>query len=265
MILDLEKAEKSPLKLRKLLKDLSAHPDQETVHQLRTQSRKLEALLHALSPANSGKDGRILKLLKPLRRTAGRVRDMDVLIAKTSSLSSRRVQSEGLVRLIEQMSAIRTGDAQRLHRKVLRRQKELRSLLKRFVRRLEGLKAPYRSGAPAGAESPQLLAEKLENWPRLTQQNLHEFRKGVKELRYMLQLVPEQDDHSLNPYSKVKDTVGDWHDWLELKGIAESTLDHQQDAPLLREIRVTLQQKFHAAINVANSLRRRGIDMPRAA
>ena len=271
MILDLEKAEKSPRKLCKLLKDLSSDPDQDTVHQLRTQSRKLEALLHALSPDTSGKDGRILKLLKPLRRTAGRVRDMDVLIAKTSSLSARvqslsaRARSEGLVGLIEHMSAIRTTDAQRLHRKVKRRQKELRSLLKSFVRKLEGRQTPDHSGVPTHAESPQILAQKLENWPKLNQENLHEFRKGVKELRYMLQLMPEQDDHSLNPYSKVKDTVGDWHDWLELKSMAESTLDHQQDATLLREIRATLQQKFHAAMNVANSLRKRGIDMPRAA
>lgn len=264
MILDLEKAEKSPRKLSDLLKDLTADPDQETVHRLRTQARKLEALLHALSSENSGKDRRILKLLKPLRRIAGRVRDMDVLIAKTSSLSFR-TPSEGLVRLIEHMSAIRTADAQRLHRKVARRQKELRSLLKSLVRKLEDLQAPDHSGVPVDAESPRRLTQKLENWPKLTHTNLHEFRKNVKELRYMLQLVPEQDDHRLDPYSKVKDAVGDWHDWLELKSMAESALDHRQDAPLLREIRAILQRKFQTAIQVANSLRRRGLDMPRAA
>lgn len=264
MILDLEKAERSPRKLSKLLKDLSADPDRDTVHQLRTQSRKLEALLHALSPDNAGKSSRILKLLKPLRRTAGRVRDMDVLIAKTSGLSSR-VQSEGLVGLIEHMSAIRNTDAQRLHRKVRQRQKELRSLLKTFVHKLEGLQAPDRSGVPADAESPQILAQKLENWPKLNPANLHEFRKGVKELRYVLLLIPDQDEHRLHSYSKVKDMVGDWHDWLELKTMAESTLDLQHDASLLREIRATLEQKFHAAMQVANSLRKRGIDIARAA
>jgi CHAD domain-containing protein len=193
---------------------------------------------------------------------------MDVLIAKTSGLSSG-VQSEGLVSLIEHMSAIRAADAQRLHRKVRQRKKELRSLLKSFVRKLEGLQAPDHSGVPADAESPQTLLQTLKNWPELNPSNLHEFRKGVKELRYMLQLVPDQDDHRLNPYSKVKDTVGDWHDWLELKSMAESTLDPQLDALLLREIRATLQQKFHAAMHVANSLRKRGLklgtDMPRAA
>jgi CHAD domain-containing protein len=264
MILDLERAGKSPRKLRELLKDLPTDPDPETVHQLRTQSRRLEALLHALAPEHARSDRAILELLKPVRRTAGRVRDMDVLIAKAFSLSSR-VRAEGFDHLIGRMSAIRNADARRLHRKVRHRQRHLRSLLKSFLRKLEGRQAPDHAGVSAGGASPQILAQKLEHWPHLSQENLHEFRKAVKELRYMLQLVPDQDSQRLNSYARVKDTVGDWHDWMELKRMAESTLDHIRDAALLREIRGILLEKFHAALSAANSLRRIGIDMPHAA
>lgn len=264
MILDLERAGKSPRRLRELLKDLPTDPDPETVHQLRTQSRKLEALLHALAPDNTSRDRAILKLLKPVRRTAGRVRDMDVLIAKASGFPSR-AHTEGFVHLIEHISAIRSEDARRLHRKVKQRQKKLRFLLKSLLHKLEGLQTPDHSGVPAGERSPRILVHRLEHWPALNRQNLHEFRKDVKELRYMLQLVSGQDDQRLNSYSKVKDTVGDWHDWLELKTMADSTLDRKQDALMLREISAILQQKFHAALNVSNSLRKRGIHMPRAA
>jgi CHAD domain-containing protein len=148
---------------------------------------------------------------------------------------------------------------------VRHRQRHLRSLLKSFLRKLEGRQAPDHAGVSAGGASPQILAQKLEHWPHLSQENLHEFRKAVKELRYMLQLVPDQDSQRLNSYARVKDTVGDWHDWMELKRMAESTLDHIRDAALLREIRGILLEKFHAALSAANSLRRIGIDMPHAA
>jgi CHAD domain-containing protein len=269
MNIDVARAGKPPRKLRQLLKSLSLDPDPETVHELRTQTRRLEAILHTLSPRNTaspspGDIHRILKLLKPVRRAAGRVRDMDVLIGKASSLSSSEL-SGGVVRLIERMSEIRTADARRLHRRVKRRRKEARSSLKRFLRNLEHTKVQGHVGAATILAPPQILAQELDHWPRLTEENLHEFRKGVKELHYMLQLFPGQDGHRMTYYARVKDRVGDWHDWLELKSLAESVLDPKEDAPMLSEIRSILQEKLHAALNAANALRKRGIEMPHAA
>ena len=264
MNVDIKRAGKPPRKLQKLLRKLPPDPAPETVHQLRTQTRKLEAILHALSPADEGHERRLLKLLKPIRRAAGRVRDMDVLIAKTTNLPPH-LQSEGLVRLVKHMAAIRNADAMRLHRQVKRRLKKARSLLKTFRRDLKRLEPPDHSGAPASSPRPQLLVQKLEHWPRLTQGNLHDFRKGVKELGYMLQLVPDHDEHRLEAYAKVKDTAGDWHDWLQLKCLADSVLDPTEDATMLSEISGILQEKFHTALDVANSLRRRGIETPQAA
>jgi CHAD domain-containing protein len=264
MNVDLERAGKPPRKLQKLLKKLPIDPAPETVHQLRTQTRKLEAILHALSPADEGTERRLLKILKPIRRAAGRVRDMDVLIAKTTKLSAH-LQSDGVIRLVQHMAAIRDADATRLHRQVKRRRKKARSLLQSFRRDLKRLQAPYQSGAPSSSPRPQLLVQKLEHWPRLTPGNLHDFRKGVKELGYMLQLVPDQDEGRLEAYAKVKDTAGDWHDWLQLKCLADSVLDPRDDAPMLNEIGSILQEKFHTALEVANSLRKRGIEKPQAA
>ena len=253
-----------PRKLQKLLKKLPTEPAPETVHQLRTQTRKLEAILHALSPADERHERRLLKLLRPIRRAAGRVRDMDVLIAKTTNLRSH-LQSEGLLRLVEYMAAIRKADATRLHRRVKRRLKEARSLLKSFRRDLKRLQPSDHSGAPLSSPRPQLLAQKLEHWPQITPGNLHDFRKGVKELGYMLQLVPDQDERRLEAYAKVKDTAGDWHDWLQLKCLADSVLDPTGDATMLSEIRGILQEKFQTALDVANSLRKQGIEMTQAA
>ena len=250
--------------MRELLKDLSPDPDPETVHELRTQTRKLEAVLHAFSPENTSEARHTLGLMKPVRRAAGRVRDMDVLIAKAAGLSSR-VQSEGLARLTEHMSAIRAADARRLYRKVKRCRKKARSSLKRLLRHLEHSQASMHNGASPGPSSSQILAQKLAHWPPLTPENLHEFRKGVKELHYMLQLVPDSDDHRMRSYARVKDATGDWHDWMGLRCLAESVLDSNGDAPMLSEIRTILRQKLREALNAANSLRKSGIDTPHAA
>lgn len=269
MNIDVARAGKPPRKLRELLKDLSPDPDPETVHDLRTQTRKLEAMLHALSPEGAGRRNaaeshRVLKLLKPVRRAAGRVRDMDVLIGKASSLYAA-APSEGAARLLEHMAAIRIADARRLHRRVKRQRKKARSSLKRLLRNLEGARIRDRKGGPARSTPSETLARRLEHWPRLTQENLHEFRKSVKELHYMLQLFPHQDDPRMTTYAKVKDTAGDWHDWLELKCLAESVLNPTDDASMLREIRAILDEKLHTALNAANSLRSRGIELPYAA
>jgi CHAD domain-containing protein len=152
MNVDIKRAAKPPRKLQKLLKKLPPAPAPETVHQLRTQTRKLEAILHALSPADEGTERRLLKLLKPIRRAAGRVRDMDVLIAKTTNLSPH-LQSEGLIRLVQHMAAIRNADATLLHRQVKRRQKKARFLLKSFGRDLK-LPATAAPCPKAGALAP---------------------------------------------------------------------------------------------------------------
>src|SRR5260370_5862837 len=209
--MDLERASKRVRRLRKLLKRLPQNPSPEEVHELRTQTRKLEAMLHAFSQGSSGNEGRILRVMKPMRRAAGRVRDMDVLIAKASSLSSC-VPSDGIVRLVERMSETRAEVARRLYRIVKRRGKKARLSLKSFLCNLERIQAENSSEVPASFAASQIVAERLEHWPRLDKENLHEFRKGVKELRYMLQVVPDPDEQRMNAFAKVEDTVGDWHD-----------------------------------------------------
>src|SRR5260370_33959670 len=104
--MDFERTSKPVRRLRKLLKRLPQNPSPEEVHELRTQTRKLEAMLHAFSQVSSGNEGRILRVMKPMLRAAGRVRDMDVLIAKASTLSSC-VPSDAIVRLVRCTSVTR--------------------------------------------------------------------------------------------------------------------------------------------------------------
>ncbi len=83
-----ETAVKPLRKLYKELKDFPADPSAEQVHELRTQARRLEAVVHTFSSDSDGEGQRLLKLMKPVRKAAGKVRDVDVFYREASSRSS---------------------------------------------------------------------------------------------------------------------------------------------------------------------------------
>src|SRR6202011_2174384 len=103
---------------------------------LRTQSRRLEAILDAIA-IDSGKESkRILKTLTPVRKAAGGVRDMDVLIGNVFTLSKHDRSGAG-VRLVEHLSQLREKHASRLHDVVAKQSRKARRLLKRFADQIE--------------------------------------------------------------------------------------------------------------------------------
>ena len=259
MEMDPKEAARPIRKLRKILKVLSANPHPDCVHQLRAQTRRLDALARVLSREVDDKFYRALKMMKPIGKAAAKVRDMDVLIAKSASLSSHG-QSDAIVRLVEHMSALRDQHAKRLSRKVKRHGDKARMRLKLCLKSLERMQNEGRWSSALSPTQPRILAAKLEHWPKVDRENLHEFRKGVRELRDMLQLLSHLGEQPLPAFDGVKDRTGEWHDWQELECIAASVLDPDGgDAGLLREIRMIVRGKFDAALAEARALQKRNL------
>lgn len=67
-------------KLRKTLKGFPKGASPNDVHRLRTRIRRTEATAHALTLDQQKAGKRLIKGLKPARKAAGDVRDMDVLV-----------------------------------------------------------------------------------------------------------------------------------------------------------------------------------------
>lgn len=261
MNVDAEKAIKPLRRLRKLLEEFPRDPSPEDVHELRTRARRLEAIVHAIPAGSDGETARLLKLAKPMRKAAGKVRDMDVLLAKLFALTEEPA-GEGLPRLAEHLAALRSRHAERLVRVVRGRRKELRKRLKQYVDELE------RSGSKgrlATLAAPQILVTELEHWPRLDENNLHEFRIHAKELRYMLQLEPRGDGRCLAALGEAKDAAGEWHDWVELRAVAGSVLDAEADAEVLQQIESRARAMLRAGLTAANRLRKLGLEIRQAA
>jgi CHAD domain-containing protein len=254
MDIELDSAQRPLRRLRKALKRLPSDPTPADVHDLRTQSRKLEAVAGALQLDRKKTTRQVLKTVTPVRKAAGNVRDMDVFVGHLFSLSRKR-DDDSLVRLMEHLGERRMENARELHRTVEENRKHARRSLKDYSKligkQFPGKKQVMASPAPA----PAALATELANWPKLDEENIHSFRIKVKQLRYMLQLSDQADKKIVEALGKVKDEVGDWHDWQELAAIARQVLNPREDRTALKRIEEIGAAKLKKALAAANELR----------
>ena len=102
-------------KLRKLINRMDRRPAPGKVHDLRTNTRRFEAMFEALSLDAHGLGKSVLKDLGRLRKRAGKVRDLDVL---TGFASTIHLQGEEEMR--RAATGVSGGAAQKARRQALR-------------------------------------------------------------------------------------------------------------------------------------------------
>lgn len=258
MALDPKKLNKPFTQLRKTLKKFPRKPSPDDVHDVRTRTRKVEATLKALQMDRKQKGQHVLDAVTPVRKRAGKVRDMDVLVAFASRLKSER-DSDCLVQLLEHLGHERYRNARKLHKTATAHRAEATRYLRRCSRTVQR-KTRGQGGLdqwPADAASSALqLSGELERWPKLNRNNLHPFRMKVKELRYVLELSG-QENELVNALGEVKDAVGEWHDWVELEAIANDVRQHPGICNVRKQIHTGAQQRFDKALALATQLRRK--------
>ena len=269
MGIELERLEKPLRKLRKSLKEWPSDPPVEMVHKLRTQTRRMEAIVSSFLLDQEPEIRRLLKAMKPVRKAAGEVRDMDVLVADALTLPDA-AENESIIRLVEHLGTMRDKSAGKLLKVITVQRKRARRDLKQCLRLVRGgfsnKKLQNMQALPAAAVGVATnLTTSLRRWPRLNQANIHEFRKQVKQLRYILQMAessgasPNRGSETawLDALGKVKDRIGDWHDWCELEQIAHDVLDKKDDGATLKQIGETVNNRFERAVATANKMRAR--------
>jgi CHAD domain-containing protein len=258
MALDPKKLNKPFTQLRKTLKKFPRKPTPDDVHDVRTRTRKVEATLKAVHMNRKRKGQRILDAVTPVRKRAGKVRDMDVLIAFASGLKSDR-DHDCLVQLLEHLGNERYRNARKLHKTAAAHLAEASHYLRRCSQTMQrkinrdGDLNPWPADAASGALQ---LSSQLQRWPKLNRQNLHLFRLKVKELRYFLQLSG-QENELVKALGEVKDAVGEWHDWVELETIANDLLQDHPSCDVRKQIHTGAQHRFGKALALANHLRKK--------
>jgi CHAD domain-containing protein len=203
----------------------------KSVHKLRTTTRRLEAQLELLAlvpnlPDHGKPATKAKKLLKGLRRQAGRVRDLDVQ-RKLTKGQPPRLEKEAR-HLRKMFKRQRKDEADDLLGALEKYQPKLTRALERLLDALgpaEDLTVP----------APQLIQITLRwyrhNIPVTAPQDadqLHAVRKSAKLARYMAESAsPAQESAKSNAIARLARTFeslqqsgGDWHDWLTLSQIA---------------------------------------------
>ena len=59
----------------------------------------------------------------------------------------------------------------------------------------------------------------------------------------------------IDKLTKVKDAMGEWHDWHELSEVARELLNHGSECKLLRELKAVRDTKYCRALFLANEMR----------
>lgn len=224
-----------------------ATPKKKPVHQLRTWTRRIEALLEliALTPHASAarkQRDKAMRLLKKLRRAAGAVRDLDV---ERDLIAEEAARAKGTSR-----DARATRKKARDLRSDLKEQREdeaeaLQSLLKEERKKLP-LALKDLSDALAPLEKTRLAEGKLidlvRDWyvrPNARRElaskdeteALHAIRKRAKLARYMAEAAPHSEGRPAARaqrlaarFEALQHAGGTWHDWLQLRDVAAKEL-----------------------------------------
>lgn len=204
----------------------------KSVHTLRTTSRRIEAQLELLAlvpnlPEHAKPAKKAQKLLKKLRRQAGRVRDLDVQ-RKLTQAQPPRLEKEAR-HLRKMFKRQRKGEAGDLLDALDKYQPKL-------TRALEALLDTLGPAEDLTLSAPQLIQltlrwyrHKIPVTPPQDADQLHTVRKSAKLARYMAESAsPAQKSAKSNTaparlartFEALQQSGGDWHDWLTLSQIA---------------------------------------------
>ncbi|HVG26704.1 MAG TPA: CHAD domain-containing protein [Acidobacteriaceae bacterium] len=228
-------------KLEAALSVCLAEPTRKAVHELRTETRRVEAQLELLRmisglPRYRKPAEKLLKRLRKLRRLAGEVRDCDVqdklLADDEGQLSVQGEDSGHLDRDRETLQKHLRQERSRAEHKLVdylqRRQpkvaRELEDLL-RALKPAEDLEAR----AEDLAESISRRVERALRSRHMDVEHLHELRKTTKRARYQCEtLAGPMAAAAAKRMEEVQDAGGAWHDLLDLSDRAAKDLgaDH---------------------------------------
>jgi CHAD domain-containing protein len=246
-------------KLSRFLHQAPKHTTPRRVHSLRLAIRRFEAAMDALGLDSNANERRLLRKLARLRKRAGNVRDLDVLIGYVDGLGMTG-EEECRVKLLEHLGSERDRRSQQLRSVAVKHGESLCGRLKRTSVLLEALAKDSAVGSTSPGHtmlSELRLQRELAAPVRLTSKNLHRYRLKVKELRYMLEMEHDPTDQEMiDMLGQVKDAIGEWHDWQQLLKIARENLQSASQCKLILLLQKTTQQKLQGAIAVVNAGRK---------
>jgi CHAD domain-containing protein len=277
MPVDYERSRLLFRRLSRLVGRARKKPQVETVHQIRTTARRLEALLEAHADHTGSAQPKLAKRLRRLRRRAGRVRDLDVQMAALRTVKIGR-DAARKTQLMDHLAAER---ARRERKLMTALDDDSLRKLRRQLRRAQNVVAPpedpsvasdppARAGRRAALEPLPMALRAFARLAReigpLTEANLHEFRTRGKRVRYLAEMAGDdpQAKRMVKELKRMQDAIGEWHDWLVLTQKAEELFADGGESPLLSALRNLTRARFMRALRSASDIKRNLLEMHKA-
>jgi CHAD domain-containing protein len=233
-------------KLSRQVSKLAGKPAAENVHKFRTSSRRVEVLVEDLAKKRSRSDKKLLKVLGRLRKTAGRVRDLD---AQTAALRSLKIPQEP-VRKSQLMRTLAEERGKQEKKLVKALDKKTVTEVRKRLKRTAGDLEIAKSADPKGLALQKVAALELDH-SAVTEKTLHRFRIAGKRARYIAELAGK-DAEAVRLVAQLKhlqDVIGDWHDWAQLAKAAEKLFGGVQDSALVAALGNVTRAKFRQAVH----------------
>jgi CHAD domain-containing protein len=173
-------------KTEKELLRLSSGHRAEAVHGFRTAARRLQTLLEQLVADNNRKHKKLLKILDRIRKSAGKVRDIDVQLEALRILKVPQ-EPRRKTQLAQTLIELRARHERKL-RKLLKKQ-DIRDIRKR-LRRAEESASFDSSLDPLSVARQMLKTIPIPRGP-IDEETLHRYRLVVKRARYAAEFAPK--------------------------------------------------------------------------
>ena len=272
---------------RGLLGECEQKPTRKRVHALRVATLRLQAQtkrwlgLHGREEHDAEHPvahaiKKWQKEAKHLRRALGTVRNCDIYLAKLKQLRGPLTTSAGYEPRSSRAILRQIGELESLFKRD-RRAAE-RKLLESIEHRRERVEAAI---AESALSSHRPLVPRLElhalvglccgvvsEFPSLRAKDLHAFRKRIKDVRYLAELMSDNDLQIAALAAELKavqGAIGEWHDWDELAHEAANALRHESKSGNLIELLETMtQESLGKALGACESFGARFVAEPAA-
>jgi CHAD domain-containing protein len=231
-------------------------PTPKAVHQLRSSTRRVEATLEFLLtttdlPSVSKRSKKLRQALRKIRRTSGKIRDIDV---HRDLLDAYRTSADA-AHMEKTLNAARKTRVEKLQRCIRKDQQDILSALDQLETTLAPVADLEVNGENLVHASQNWLTSAVRGLDLEQDDDLHSIRKACKTARY----IAEIGSQASKPAAKlakhlndVQQTTGAWHDCLLLLDKAHTIL--LKDSPLIPKIQTKARRLRLQAVSKAGRL-----------
>ena len=250
MAISVERGKSIFRKTEKELLRLSSGHRAEAVHGFRTAARRLQTLLEQLVGDNNRKNKKLLKMLNRIRKSAGKVRDIDVQLEVLRSLKVPQ-EPRRKTQLVQNLIELRARHERKLHKLV--KKQGIRDLRKRLRRAEESVNFDS-SVDPLSVGRQMLKSIPIPQGP-IDEETLHRYRLVVKRARYAAEFAAKSAESTkfLAELKRLQDSLGSWHDWLTLTQTAAQRLGDVSESSLVAVLHNVTRGKFRHAVSAVTA------------